>query len=402
MAHDPARHFYIAGEVALALVLLVSAGLLIRAAMAAAHTQPGFDPKHLIMGRTALPSAVYRNATQTVTAYQRILRDLQDQPGVVSAALTSKAPFTSGTAGLNIKQNSVTPPLKQDVAAELRYISDGYLATMQIPLLKGREFNSHDGPDSAQVILVNESLAQRLWRNANAVGRPIRIPEMAGRSSEWQVIGVTADVRSNGTMSEAPLVIYFPLTQVATNPWRWVEQSLYLVARTRADSANALPLLTQTIAKTDPQLPVGDVRTMEQRMARAAEIARFYTLVLAILGVCGLLLTMAGIYGVVSYFVNRRRADIGIRLALGSTRAGVLLLVIKQGMRPVLAGAVIGLGGALIIGRVLASQLYGVKTADPVTLLTATILLLVAAALACYVPGRQAAKVDPMVTLRDA
>jgi putative ABC transport system permease protein len=273
---------------------------------------------------------------------------------------------------------------------------------MQIPLLKGREFNSHDGPDSAQVILVNESLAQRLWRNANAVGRPIRIPEMAGRSSEWQVIGVTADVRSNGTMSEAPLVIYFPLTQVATNPWRWVEQSLYLVARTRADSANALPLLTQTIAKTDPQLPVGDVRTMEQRMARAAEIARFYTLVLAILGVCGLLLTMAGIYGVVSYFVNRRRADIGIRLALGSTRAGVLLLVIKQGMRPVLAGAVIGLGGALIIGRVLASQLYGVKTADPVTLLTATILLLVAAALACYVPGRQAAKVDPMVTLRDA
>jgi len=400
-AHDPARHFYIAGEVALALVLLVSAGLLIRAAAAAAHTRPGFVPKQLITGRTALPTTVYRNSTETVTAYQHILRDLREQPGVVSAALTSKAPFTSGTAGLSIKQNSVAPRMKQDVAAELRYISDGYLATMQIPLLKGREFNVHDGPGSAQVILVNESLAQRLWPNTNAVGRPIRIPEMTGRSSEWQVIGVTADVRSNGIMSEPPLVIYFPLTQVATNPWRWVEQSLYLVARTRADSANALPLLAQTIAKTDPQLPLGDVRTMEQRMARAAEIARFYTLVLAILGVCGLLLTMAGIYGVVAYFVNRRRADIGIRLALGSTRAGVLLLVIKQGMHPVAAGTVIGLGGALIIGRMLASQLYGVEATDPVTLAAATLLLLIVAALACYVPGRQAANVDPMVTLRD-
>jgi predicted permease len=401
VAHDPARHFYIAGEVALALVLLVCAGLLIRTAAAVAHTQPGFAPKHLITGRTALPSTAYPNATETVAAYQRILRSLREQPAVVAAALTSKVPLTPGAAGLSIKQNSVTPPVKQDIAAEIRYISDGYLATMRIPLLEGRDFNSHDKPDSAQVVLVNHSLAQRLWPNTDAVGQSIRIPEMEGRGSKWQVIGVAADVRSSGTMSEAPPVIYFPFTQIATNPWHWVEQSLYLVARTHTDSVDALPLLAHALANTDPRLPIGDVQTMEQRMARAAEIARFYTWVLTILGGCGLLLTMAGIYGVVSYFVNRRRADIGIRLALGSSRTGVLLLVIKQGMRPVMAGAIVGLGCALITSRVLASQLYGVKAADPETLLVATFLLLAAAALACYLPGRQAANVDPMVTLRD-
>lgn len=401
VAHDPARQFYIAGEVALALVLLVSAGLLIRTAVAAAHTQLGFVPKHLITGRTALSSTVYRSSAEVVNAYQHILRDLRDEPGVVSAAFTSKAPLTTGRAGLSIQQNSVAPPMKQDVAAELRYISDGYFATMQIPLLKGREFNIHDGPGSAQVVLVNENLARRIWPNMNAIGQTIRIPEMEGRSSEWQVIGVTANVRSNGPMSEAPPVIYFPFTQVATNPWHWVEQSLYLVARTRADSVNALPLLAHALANTDPQLPLGDVRTMEQRMARTVEISRFYTLVLAILGVCGLLLTMAGIYGVVSYFVNRRRADIGIRLALGSSRTGILLLVVRQGMRPVVAGTVIGLAGALAASHILASQLYGVRATDPVTLLAATFLLLMVATFACYIPGRQAARVDPMVTLRD-
>ena len=400
LARDRARNFYIAGEVALALVLLVGAGLLIRTAIAAEHIQPGYSPGHVVSGRTALPPHLYANSQQVIGAYERILQELRKQPGVVSAALSSKVPLSISTVGLVLKQGSVTSLLKQDFSTELHYISDGYLSTMQIPLLAGREFDLHDRADSAQVVLVSNRLARRLWPNSRAVGQMIRIPELEGRVEGWQVIGVVADVRANGPMIAPPPVIYIPFTQVSTNPWHWIEQSLYLVARTRSDGLSMSGLLKKSILDVDPELPLGDVRTMDQRLARSALITHFYTLVLTLLGGCGLLLTVAGIYGVVSYFVKRQRAEIGVRLALGSSRAGVLIFVVRQGMSPVLVGIGIGLVGTFATTRLLATQLYGVSTADPLTLATVTVALIAVAALACYIPAREAAKVDPMVALR--
>ncbi len=400
LARDRARSIYIAAEVALALVLLVSAGLLIRTAIAAGHIHPGFSADHVVTGRTALPTQVYVNAEQTATAYQRILQELRSEPGVVSAALSSKVPMSVSTVGLILKQSSVTTPLKQDLATELHYISDGYLAAMKIPLVAGREFDAHDRAGAAQVILVSESLARHLWPNSRAVGEPIRIPEMEGPRSEWQVAGVVADVRGNGMMKDAPPVIYVPFTQVATNPWHWIEQSLYLVARTRSNSLSVPGLLKKPLMAVDPQLPLGDVRTMRQRLSQSLMLANFYTLALSILGGCGLLLTAAGIYGVVAYFVKRQRAEIGVRLALGSSKTGVLLLVIRQGMRPVLVGTGIGLAGTAAVTRLLAAQLYGVTTTDPLTLVAVTLGLIAVAALACYLPAREATRLDPMVVLR--
>jgi predicted permease len=401
LARDSARSAYIAAEVALALVLLVSAGLLIRTAIAAQRVRPGFSPDNVVSGRTALPTAVYRDGKDAALAYENILEKLREQPGVMSAALTSKVPLSRSTVGLSIKQNAISTPLKQDIATELHYISDGYFATMRIPLKRGREFTRHDRADSTQVILVSDGLARRLWPGGPAIGETIRIPELEGRSEAWQVVGVVSDVRANGLLSEAPLVIYIPLEQVTTNPWHWIEQSLYLVARTRTEAISMSGLLQRALNQVDPELPLGDVRTMNQRLARSASLARFYTLILTLLGACGLLLTMAGIYGVVAYFVSRQRAEIGLRLALGSSASGVLLLIIRQGMRPVLLGVSVGLLASLMTTRLLASQLYGVSATDPFTLLSVTSILILVAVFACYLPARQAARLDPMVALRN-
>lgn len=401
LVRDAARTFYISGEVALALVLLVSAGLLIRTAMAVQRIQPGFSPTNVVSGRTALPTTVYKNAGEVVRAYEQILHRLQQQPGVVSADLTSKVPLSVSAMGLLLKQSSVTPPLKQDFATELEYISDGYLTTMKIPLRRGREFNAYDGDDSEQVALISDDLARHLWPNGQALGQIIRIPELEGRSHAWQVVGVVADVRVNGSLNGVTPVIYLPLRQVSTNPWHWVEQSLYLVARTQTQSISVPALLRRALNQVDPLLPLGDVRTMDQRLAQSVALARFYTLVLTLLGSCGLLLTMAGIYGVVAYFVNRQRAEIGVRLALGSSKIGVLLLIIRQGMRPVLLGVAVGIPAVLATTRLMANQLYGVRATDPLTLLSVTLILLFVALLACFLPARYAASVDPMVALRN-
>ncbi len=401
LARDSARNAYIAGQVALALVLLASAGLLIRTSIAAQSVKPGFSADRVVAGRTALPAIAYRNSKSVTRAYRDVQRYLSDEPGVASAALTSKVPLSVSTVGLSLKQNAVAVPLKQDVAAELRVISDGYLKTMRIPLRQGREFTAHDTADSRQVILVSDGLARLLWPGRQAVGEIIRIPELEGRIAGWQVIGVVADVRSNGLLSEAPPVLYIPLQQVATNPWHWIEQSLYLVARMRSETVNGAGVLARALKQVDPELPLGDVRTMQQRLARSASLARLYALILALLGGCGLLLTAAGIYGVTAYFVSRQRAEIGVRLALGASTRAVLLLVLRQGMRPVMWGAAIGLLGSLLAARLLASELYGVSATDPVTLSGVVLILIIAAGLACYFPARRAARLDPMIALRD-
>ncbi len=191
-----------------------------------------------------------------------------------------------------------------------------------------------------------------------------------------------------------------PVAQVPINPWQWTEQSLYVVARTQTDTLAGSEPLRTALQKVDPELPLGDTLTMDQRLAQSVSAARFYALLLTILGLCGLVLTAAGIYGVVAYFVSRQRAEIGIRMALGATRSNVLLLVVRQGMRPVLAGIGFGVVVSLIVSRALAAQLYGVGTMDPLTFAAVTFALLGIAVLACYIPARQAAQVDPMIALR--
>jgi putative ABC transport system permease protein len=187
---------------------------------------------------------------------------------------------------------------------------------------------------------------------------------------------------------------------VAIHPWQWTEQSLYLVARMRTESLAGSDILKSALKKVDGELPLGDILTMNQRLAQSISAARFYTVLLSMLGLCGLVLTASGIYGVVAYFVSRQRTEIGVRMALGAVPARVLLFVIQQGMRPVLAGTGLGILVSTIVCRALASQLYGVRSVDPITFGAVSCVLCGIAALACYIPARAATRVDPMVALR--
>jgi predicted permease len=319
---------------------------------------------------------------------------------VRSAALTSKVPLGTSALGLVLKPNAVIPPLKNELSTELQYISPGYFATMEIPMVRGREFDTHDRAGSAQVAVVNQALAHRLWPGQDPVGQLLRLPAFGGESPRWKVIGVVADVHGDGLMIPPPPVLYVPFSQIPIDPWQWTEQSLYLVARMQPGTLADSELLEFGLKTVDSQLPLGDIRTMNQRLAQSVSAARFYTLLLTILGLCGLVLTGAGIYGVVAYFVNRQRAEIGVRVALGATRATVLLFVVRQGMRPVLVGIGFGVVASLVMSRALASQLYGVGSMDPITFVAVACLLFAVAILACYVPARQAARADPMVALR--
>lgn len=399
-ASSRAKNVYIAFEVCLALVLLVAAGLLIRTAIAAQNVSPGFSPDRVIAGRTALPSTAYSTAEQISGAYQRILDSLAAEPGVRAAAMTSKVPLGQSGIGLSLKANAVSPPMRNQFSVELQYVSPNYFAVMQIPVLHGREFGEHDNSNSSQVVLVNETLAHRLWAGQNPVGQIMRLPELEGSSSEWQVVGVVADVHDDGLMAVPPAVLYLPFAQVSLNPWHWSEQSLYLVAQTQTESLATAQLLRNALSKVDTGLPLGEALTMNQRLEQSVSAAHFYTLLLTALGFCGLILTAAGIYGVVAYFVSRQRSEIGVRMALGATRMNVLLLVIRLGMRPVLIGVGFGVVVSLSVSRVLASQLYGAGAMDLLTFSAVIGILLGISLLACYLPARQATQIDPMIALR--
>jgi putative ABC transport system permease protein len=399
LVRDGGRSIYLTAEVTLTLVLLAGAGLLIRTAIAAARVEPGFTAEHLVTAQTALPPSTYRSAAEIGRTYERIWDALAAQPGVGAAALASQVPLGTSGTGLMLQPTAVTPPLRQEFSTELRYVSPAYFATMEIPLRAGREFTRQDRASSRQVAVVNETFARKVWPGERALGQSLRLPELDTDQPMWEVVGVVADVRDNGLMKEAPPALYISFFQVATNPWHWNENSLYLVARTH-NAVSAAATVKAAVQSVDPELPVGDARSMEERLAQSVSAARLYTVLLSALGACGLLLTAAGIYGVVAYFVGRRRHEIGLRLALGATAGSVIRLVITQGMRSVGIGIGLGTLASLACGPLLASQLYGVSTLNLLTLLAVAALLAVVAALACYLPARQAARVDPMVALR--
>lgn len=386
------RSGYLAAEAGLALVLLAGAGLLIRSSIAAQRESPGFSIENILTAKTALPVAQYPDAAAVAGAYQRMLDQLSSTPGVVSASLSSKVPLAPGSMGLTLKPESVSSgSLRSDLSTDLRFIGPRYLATMGIPLRAGREFVDTDRADSRQVMLVNETLARRLWPGEDAVGQRVRVSELNPQDPVWEVVGVTGDVRENGLMQPAPAVVYLPFRQVGTNPWQWTQQSVYLVVKTLVPPLSLAGPLLRVVKDVDTQLPVGDVQPIEQRFAASLSAARLYTLMLASLGLAGLLLTAVGIYGVVAYFVAQQRKEIALRVALGARPRTVLAFVMLQGMKPVAAGA---------FGEALVNQLYAVTATDPVTLTLVAGLLAVVAAAACLAPAVRIARADPIAALR--
>jgi putative ABC transport system permease protein len=382
----------VAGEVALAVVLVIGAGLLIRSFWTLLRVDPGFRVESIVSARITPPEIRYGQAAQQRAFYGELLARTEALPGVSGAALVDRLPLVGGFAGLAFEVEG--QPFVPGTAApmvETRRITPDYLRLMGIPLLSGRPLADADREGAPDVALINEAMARQHWPGEDPVGR--RFKPVWWQNRWITVVGVVADVRQYGLASAVEPEMYRPFAQEPAG-------TMMLVARTAAEPPVLAANLRSTVAAVDPEVPVSEVLTLEQVVSRSVAAPRFTMLLLAVFAAVALLLGAVGIYGVVAYSVTRRTREIGVRMALGARVEDVARLVIGQGLLLTLVGVAIGLVVALAATRVLSSLLYGIEPTDPVTFLAVPLLLTLVALLASYLPARRATRVDPLVALR--
>jgi putative ABC transport system permease protein len=379
-------------EVALALLLLVGAGLMLRSFIRVMSVDPGFDPQNVLTTVIGLPGSKYP-VPQREAFFGQLLERLRALPGVRSAgAVYPPLGFIEFSDGFDIIGRPRAATDEPNLFAP-RYVSTDYFKTMNIRLLKGRVFTEADGPDSVPVVVINEAMARQYWPNENPIGWRL-VASVDGRRNQREIIGVVRDVRYTALDMAAKAQIYFPFTQFPFFSDRT------LVARTESNPLDIVAGVRGEVRAIDKDLPLSYIRTMDELMGRSVSQRRFNMFLLAMLAGLALLLAAIGIYGVVSYSVAQRTHEIGLRMALGAQPGDVRTLVIRQGMRLTLIGVGIGLIAAFGLTRLINRLLYGVSATDPVTFLAITLLLVAVSLLACYIPARRATKVDPLVALR--
>jgi putative ABC transport system permease protein len=400
---DRLRAGLIVAEVVLSLLLLVGAGLLIRSALALQRVNPGFDPHGVLSARVALPQSSYGDPARAGDTFRRLADDVAAAPGVTHAAVASYAAMGpgGGSNGL-LPEGAGDFDLKKLILSQLRIVTPDFFATMRIPIVKGRGFDAGDRRGGQKVMIVSEALAARAFGGQNPIGKRIGCCEDGadGRPDYKVVVGVAGDIRSRGPATAPQPEFYLPLAQAPDAAWNWINRTFYVVARTDGNPQVLTPALRAAVARIDPELPLFDVREMDQRLAGALATARFNTLLLSLLGAVGLLLAASGIYGVIAYFVSQRTQEIGVRIALGATAAGVVRLVLGEALQPVALGAAVGVAAAIAATRVLASQLFAVSPTDPLTIAAVVAVLVAVALVASVIPARRAASIDPTRALQ--
>jgi predicted permease len=375
-------------QMALSLLLLISSGLFLRSMQAATRIDPGFDEPRSLAMVSVDPGLQGYDEARGREFWQRTLEEVRALPEVADAGLTLAAPL-----GLNSSDRSVEVPGYEFAEGERRslrytYVSEGYLETMGVDLVEGRSFTRQDDENGPPVMIVNRHFAERFWPGESAVGKTVRT---AGR--EWEVVGVT-ETGKYDSLGETPQdFMYFPQRIM-------YRSDMIVVARSSGDPQLALQRMQDVVRGIDPDLPVYDVRSMEDHMGIALLPARLGGSVLGIFGLLGLALAAVGIYGVMAYSVSQRKRELGIRVALGADRGSVLKLVLAEGMRLAVIGTVIGLAGALAASRLVAGLLYNASPLDPIAFTAVPLTLLGVAALAVYLPARRAARMDPIGALK--
>jgi putative ABC transport system permease protein len=391
------RDSLVVAEVAFGLVLLVGAGLMMRSFGALMNVPPGFDPENVLTGQISLTRAVYENPEERVRYVNQTLDRLKALPGVESAAFAAPMPFSGGNVGSDFRiEGRPQPEPGQEPHANNRSVTAQYFQAIKIPLRKGRYFTEQDQRGGVGAAIINETLANRAFPNEDPIGKYITnigANQNEGDPKRWEIVGVVGDVHHNSLIKAATPEIYLPFQQ---NSWGWGN----FFVRTTNDPAALTRSFSEAIRSGDKTVPVTKVLPLEQAISDTVAQARFYTLLFALFGVTGLLLTLTGIYGVISYTVAQQTQEIGIRMALGANRHAVVRMVMTDGLRLAGVGVVIGLGASFALTRLMTGLLFGVSASDPRTLAGVTLLLTAVALLACYIPARRAAKVDPMVALR--
>jgi len=386
------RDILVLTEVALALVLLVGAGLMLQTVSNLQSLTLGFRSDHLLTLRTVLPPK-YRETAARLAFTDRVLEGVRALPGVSGAGYVSTLPFESrgDTVNYRIEARQLAP--NDPGEALYRVVTSEYLAVMGVRLLQGRFLDRGDAETGAPVLLVNESFAKRYWPHDSALGR--RIALRYGDATVWRtVVGVVADVRECGHESPMRPAVYQPAAQA-------IRQTRDLVVRTSGDPLRILPAVRRVVASVDPEQPVSWVRTMDDLVDSDVAGRRQILTLLAAFAALALLLACIGLYGILSYVVTQRRRELGVRIALGATGAAIQRMVVAHGLKLTLIGLAIGGVASLALTGLMKNLLYGVDSSDPWTLAAVAALLGGVAAIACWIPARRASRLDPVVVLRD-
>ncbi|MGH7937399.1 MAG: FtsX-like permease family protein, partial [Bryobacteraceae bacterium] len=371
------------------------AGLLIKSFMHLRNLDPGFQTDHLLALNVDLSEVKYPDNARRTAFFDEVVRRLRPLPGVRSVAVAGNLPFTYNGDSMGIAVEGIPdPPPDEWPDVIYRAVGPGYFETMGIPLVRGRDFTDQDTIHSPMTVIVSEKTAQHYWPNDNPIGKRLKGGSTISDAPWRTVIGVVKDVRQNDFIAEPKMEMYLDyrqLTSLTPNA---------LVIRTAVDPLGLASSVRNAIWAVDKDQTVANIESMENIVAGAVARQRFSMLLLAVFAGLALALAAVGIYGVMSYSVAQQTREIGIRIALGAKRSSVLRMTLAQGLKLVGAGLLLGLLGALLLTRVMASLLFGISPTDPFTFLCISVVLLAVAALASYLPALRATRVDPMIALR--
>jgi putative ABC transport system permease protein len=391
-------HLLVAGEVALTFVLLVGAGLLINSFWRLTSVDPGFEPERIVTASVTLPEADYPTSAAMTMFSSDVLARLQAAPGVGSAAAINWLPLGGALIRGTFRVEGLSEIPRPASMASKPAVSPGYFLTMGIPLVRGRDFDTRDGEQAARVAIVSDRLARLLWPGVDPIGKRLTLGFGPLDEQPWViVVGVVGDVKQTTLGDETPPAIYVPLQQA---PRPFLLRNLTFVVRTSGDPTGVVPMVRREIRNVDPNLPFDRVQTMRRLLGDSVSEPRFRSTVIGLFATTALVLVATGILGVLAYSVARRTREIGLRMALGAQRTGVLRLVVGQALRMTVTGIAVGLAAALALTRLLSRFLFDVRPSDPATFIAAAVVLIGAAIVASYVPARRATRVDPLVALR--
>jgi putative ABC transport system permease protein len=378
-------------EVAIAVVLVTGAGLLMKSFGNLMHVDPGFSPTNVTTFLMTLPKSRYPQPTQQAEFYRRLVESVQTLPGVQSAGVSSFLPLAGALRYVYFcPEGMICQGLGKDPVIAVRQISSDYLQTMRIPLLRGRVFNEQDIAGVKPVVIINQTVAQKYFPAQDAVGKHLA---NSRDKIEMEIVGIVGDVKFTGLNTPYIPEMYMPQAQ---NP----AATMTLVVRSTSNAQPLIAAVRQKTAEIDPDLPLSNIASMSEVVSASVAQPRLTTQFTGFFAALAMMLTAVGIYGVLAYSVTQRTHEMGIRMALGASRGEILKMVVGQGMKLVLSGLVLGLVVSLAVTRLLTTLLFGTSARDPLTFVAVTLLLIIVALLAAYIPARRASQVDPIVALR--